>query len=436
MLDFENPHCAELLSPLVDRNDLNDNEVYRRTHALRDTLKSINRGNIRESQYAFDVADGTWLIKLAASGRLPYTRTASAAKEILWFMEPFADPAFVDAIRDSYPDCPAQNRRDLLMLLSGQEQKLAAACMRELLTEHGLPQGNHPRTFSKLEKRTKHLHEYVRPLIERAGEDIGYVVDLVNHAIGTGNLEPSVLTPLAPSIETTTRGLLEWARLQQASVKDKWRLDEDYFYLRQRLCAWLDLLGTVTECNIKILCEAESLEDPLISLNVAAALLKRGRKPGAGVIERAARSHETRADLYRVLGHQNELLDLFPSEFASFEQFAASEMVRWLLYPAELGYEPPEIELMATVDAPPGPKGELRRWCLWRFTDVDGNTFAGVSGPYGREALESPSPYTVKSSDVFSSFNEWGAMSAEKHVAGMLDNLTEWRIDFRSRCGD
>ena len=336
---------------------------------------------------------------------------------------------------DCYADCPPKHQRDLLMLLAGQDQTLAAACLRDLLTEHGLARDNHARTFSKLRKRTESLHEYVLPLIESADEDIGHVVDLVNYAIGADHLEASALAPIAASIETNARNLLESARAAEASVRSRWRVDEDYFYLRQQLGAWIDLVGTVPDCDIEILDDASGLEDPLISLNVVAALLKRGSLPPAGPVERAAHSYETCADLYRVLAGRAGRLDLFPGERANFEHFAASEMVAWLLYPAELGYEPPEIELMATIDAQPGDEseGEFRRWCLWRFTDLEGTAYAGVSGPYEREALEKPDPATVRSHDVFSAFNEWDSKSPREHIDGMLENLVEWRIDFRSR---
>ncbi len=413
--EFDNRRWSELLAPLIDCGDLDKKDLYRRTDELSDVLKSIDVSAIQESEFAFDVADGARLIRLAASGELPDAKYRSAASEILWFLEPFVHPAFVDAVRDSYADCPPRYQRDLLMFLSGQDPELAADCMRELLTDHGFARHNHPRTFSKLRKRTEYLHKYVVPMVEGVGDDIGSVANLIHYAIGADHLDPSALAPLVPMIETTVQSQLEQARAAASSVKGKWRVDEDYFYLRQELGAWTSLVGTIENCSIDLLNEASDLEDPLISLNVASALMMRGREPAPLVIDRAASSYETCAELYRVLCKHENGLNLFPSDRATFEHFAACEMVDWLLYPAELGYEPTEIELAATIDVPPGEvrDGELKRWCLWRFTDLDGKSYAGISGPYGREALDSPDRRNVRASgDVFSSFNEWGQMTA------------------------
>jgi hypothetical protein len=164
------------------------------------------------------------------------------------------------------------------------------------------------------------------------------------------------------------------------------------------------------------------LSDTRLQLIAAVALVKRGVEPPAAVLEKVAASHACRRDLYRVLRNLGRQ-DLFPQSFLSFEAFTASHMVSWLTYPAELGYEPEHLELHATVrgTTAEGP----RQWCLWKFSDEEGKTYAGVSGPYDLD----PSLDTLTDGgDTFSKFTLWEEATPEQHLASILETLNDWRI--------
>jgi len=55
------------------------------------------------------------------------------------------------------------------------------------------------------------------------------------------------------------------------------------------------------------------------------------------------------ADLTHGLLAKNNLLNLFPGEYNNPEYLAKSNMVRWLVYPTELGKPPDDIELLGVV---------------------------------------------------------------------------------------
>lgn len=102
-------------------------------------------------------------------------------------------------------------------------------------------------------------------------------------------------------------------------------------------------------------------------------------------------------------------------------------MVSWLTHPSELGCEPEHLELHATVrgTTADGP----RQWCLWKFSDEAGKTFAGVSGPYPLD----PSLDTLTAGgDTFSRFRPWEEATPEQHLASILETLNDWRISLRS----
>lgn len=432
--ELENRHWAALLEPLVDNHDLDRSELLQRTKTLRTTLEAEDFSKPGASELLFNEHDATLLIRLAASDRLPAQDISRPSHELLYFMERCRHPVFVSTVRECYPTCPADRQPNLLRLLSAQDPELAAECLREILENYPLPEGNHPRTYANFRKHPEYVHKYALKLVERAGEEICSVVDLVNVAIGAGHLDTKLLEPAARLIEQNVRKLTRAASRREDDVRDRWRIDADYFYLRQELGAWLDLLGTVLPCDINLLHEAESLADPLIAVNALSAIYARQVAPHKDAILRAAVSNETRGMLYKVLMRFGRV-QAFPPEYSTFEKFAELEMVQWLLYPSELGYEPPKIELMARIDSRTADADEeIQCWCLWKFADLEGTEYAGVSGPYGREALEQPSLDSVRSNDVFSEFSEWSTLSPEEHLGSVLETLSDWRIAFSDGC--
>lgn len=65
-----------------------------------------------------------------------------------------------------------------------------------------------------------------------------------------------------------------------------------------------------------------------------------------------------------------------------------------------------------------------KQWCLWRFADDGGKSYAGVSGPYELE----PALDSITDADTFSNFTPWDDSTPEQHLASVLETLSNWRI--------
>jgi hypothetical protein len=182
-----------------------------------------------------------------------------------------------------------------------------------------------------------------------------------------------------------------------------------------------DLLGLIPVVPMQPLNRAAQLKDPGLVLFAIVSLLKKEMEPARETIELCAKSHETRAELYRQLKLLNKP-ELFPREFLAFESFAAASMTEWLRYPAELGYEPRSLELVAEVEG--SKEGERVVICLWKFTNEEGDAFASASGPYPASRPIEP----LWGEDTFSNFTEWEKLTPEQHLEGILGTLGDWKI--------
>jgi hypothetical protein len=426
--EFKREEWVELFSAILDP-DTQDSEHYELSREFREKLKALEK-RVRQPDYRISISDYTTLIRMMSSDIRVCGDNRLNMINVAMLLESFAHEKFLEAIADNYAACPLDQRATLLQLLACQEPALAAPVLKQLLAEHGFPDA-YPRVFWKLSARTDELHQYIIEFVRKPGKYIADAVDLSNGALENEHLDPSQLSELKTLVEEKVIEGIESAAAMQDSARGKWRRDQEYFYLRIDLGAWLDLFGIIRETSLKTLEPALELEDPLINLFLVVAYAAKGEVPPAASVMSAAQSYETLSGLYKVLSAKG-FLQAFPMEYATFEHFAAAEMVNWLLYPDELGEEPGEIELMHTVDAE-DECGNSQRWCLWRFTDIEGESLAGVSGPYVQEALDNPTPKSVVSNDVFSNFTAWESAAPEEHLTGVLETLSDWRLN--SVCG-
>jgi hypothetical protein len=128
----------------------------------------------------------------------------------------------------------------------------------------------------------------------------------------------------------------------------------------------------------------------------------------AEALRRAA--HWNKAEVERLL----EWVELFPQQFLTFEAFAAAAMTEWLLYPAELGYEPAALALVAQAE---GLKdGGPVIMCLWKFVNEEGQAFAAASGSYPINRPAEP----LWGQDTFSNFTEWDSLSAPEETIAAI----------------
>lgn len=422
--DFDGEHWVALLRPTFEIVGADKTERYRVGSEFREAWKALKvRWN--EENLKLTVQDGVTLIRIIGSEGFEEEQTRSFW-ELSLFMENFRHDKFIETIELCYPDCPLSQRGMLICILASYPAEQSASVLKRLIAEHGF-YNNYPRVFWKFSEHTEGVKEYIVEYLRQPKRQMSEAVNLINLAIEREHLDPCALNVLANDITLSVQELMGRAKELQASVNRRWSHDEDYWRIRHDLGAWLDLVGIVPECDTTVLHASPDLEDPLINLFIVCALAAKGQDIPETATLLAANSYETVRDLHQTL-KRFDLLELFPKEFSTFEHFAAGEMVGWLLHPSELGEEPKEISLELSVDRK-DEEGNPQRWCLWRFTDHEGESFAGVSGPYNKAALDEPSPDTVRSNEVFSNFTPWQEATAEEHLGQALGTIREWRSE-------
>jgi len=104
-------------------------------------------------------------------------------------------------------------------------------------------------------------------------------------------------------------------------------------------------------------------------------------------------------------------------------------MVRWLVYPTELGRVPDQIELKKVVSVDAGGTDGVLDYYLFRFRTLPphwaakNGWMAGVAGPF----LQKDGPTTEAQGDTFSEFERWDSRTPEEHVGDVRELLEDWR---------
>lgn len=204
----------------------------------------------------------------------------------------------------------------------------------------------------------------------------------------------------------------------------QWVWEVGYASTRFKAALLLDLMGYVrSESVIAELMQAEQSPDPRLRLFALISLVRHGMEPGLQTWIPAAQSSETCNLLYERLSDLHRL-DLFPVEFGTQDAFAESDMVNWLMYPAELGRAPDEVELMHVepfAQDEDGPGGTYEIY-LFRFRTsepkwaAEKGWMAGIAGPFERGGQ----PSIESLGATFSCFESWDIKTPEEHMESIL----------------
>jgi hypothetical protein len=103
----------------------------------------------------------------------------------------------------------------------------------------------------------------------------------------------------------------------------------------------------------------------------------------------------------------------------NLESFAACDMVRWLMFPSELGYEPEQLQLMAKVRSTSDVGSEACTF-LWKCTPSDGPAFSCANGPF---LMNEEMGKLTGDGYAFSNFTAWDEATPEEHLAQVVDTL-------------
>ncbi|MDR0978384.1 MAG: hypothetical protein LBL91_00280 [Lachnospiraceae bacterium] len=120
-----------------------------------------------------------------------------------------------------------------------------------------------------------------------------------------------------------------------------------------------------------------------VRLWAAISLIKNNIDLKESVLEDIAADITLVSDLLRLL-EKNNCINKFPEKFKNQEIIAKSILIKWLMYPTELGKVPNEIELIETIEK----EGYL--YYIYKFsTDIevykDKNWMLGISGGFKKE---------------------------------------------------
>lgn len=130
-------------------------------------------------------------------------------------------------------------------------------------------------------------------------------------------------------------------------------------------------------------------------------LLETGREVSRDVVESLARDLEYAEITYSVL-QKYKRAELFPNELCSEEYLAKSKMIRWLVFPTELGRKPDEIECLGHF------KIKKEEYYIFKFRSDSDTLNDELKG----EWLVG---WTSNDGDTFSQFDRLSAFEDKKH---------------------
>lgn len=385
-------------------------------HRARNLNRAESYVDAHKASWCASEANAIAILKAAHAIEFPLPKHdwEDGLHEMLFLMVKSPYPSLVPLIEPVYAKMPDGRRRDaLLATLGAIATREAADAFMTCIRQHGWPSRPYQRVYSELFKLMAFPEVMLPDVLLTAGDCATDVGDVIIAAIAKGTIQPQrldgQLNPLAPFVIKNVKSLMKKVAKHQKTDGIEWRFAEKYHYLRHRLCMLLDLAGRLKHPKLPALISGLlDFADPRIVTFAALALLRQGQNVGKTPLNVASRCHETRAILFqelRAMGMEQR----FPEKWRTWEAFAAAQMVEWLLYPAELGREPDELELAYThwLD-----KRRKVVAYVWKFRVADEPWLAGVSGPHQLRG----EPHPVNGGMTFSCFDEWTSATPVAHL--------------------
>lgn len=422
---LEHPKWRELLSAQFESEpvELRKN-LYRFGTQIHDALKP----GVMESGLVPNLRDCERLLELGLTGQFPALDLREHARApIIGFFHALVHPSFATVIEKHYDHAPDWERGYALGILCRQPDDASFETMARLLDRYGVPAS----PFPDRELADRHLGKIRRLmpnllLTTKGADQLARVMNLVNRALEHGSLSRDDLAPVAQTAQTEATRLMSELQKFLELHGIEGRCEQTYEELRDAACVHLDLLGISPGTSVEILEHAQSFGDARVALFAIVSLLKKQIEPAQVAITRCASSHAVRDDLYTQLKRLNRL-DLFPSQYLTLDSFAACAMVRWLMFPSELGREPEVLDLVAALAGKSDGAADVVMY-LWKCTS-DGRVFACANGPYRVDAEMGE----LVGGFSFSNFKAWDEATPEQHLGEIVDTLAHWQVSWSGR---
>jgi hypothetical protein len=421
---LEHPKWRELVSAQFESEPsaLRKN-LYWFSKGIHDALKP----GVMESGLVPNVRDCERLLELGLTGQFPaLDHREHARATLIGFFHALVHPSFATVIEKHYGNAPDWERGYALCILCRQPDDGSFETMARLLDQYGVPASPFPdptladRHLGKIRRLMPNLL-----LTTKYADQLATVMNIVNRALEHHHLSLDDLSPVAEPAQREAARLLSELHTLLESHGSEARYEEEYEDLRVALGVYLDLVGILPVTSREILERAQSFADARVALFAIVSLLKKQIEPAQAAIERCASSHAVRDDLYTQLKHLKRL-DLFPPQYLNRDFFAACEMVRWLMYPSELGREPEALELVAKIEGKSEDDADSVMY-LWKCTS-DGSVFACANGPYRVDAEVGE----LVGGHSFSDFKAWDEATPEQHLAEIVGRLANGQVSWCS----
>lgn len=420
---FENIESDEWRD-ILDRLFDSDDDV--REAAFQDATRCAARSWRDEpSERAPDIspADQLALLEIGLTHEFPVQRrhwgySAHKVIEALWCRPNREYPSIISRL---YANASSPAKLASLVLLTAQESDEAATVFSGCIRSAGWPDSVYPRLFNELPRLLPFAKSLFPDLIIHADKQLPSVTNVFIRAMVDGNLQPENLIPAKDHIEHLVSEDVHAAQKYQRSTPGNWMHEEDYWTIRTRLGAAMDILGWIPGADLDSTRAALEFVDDQVRMFAMGALLRHGIEPRHELLQDLAGADDIRDSLYYLLKSRNRM-DLFPIDYLTLDAFAASEMVGWLSYPSELGQPPEQLDLIAKLYG--DEDGEKKVAYLWRFTSADGKSYAGLSGGYNQNAEIGP----LCGSHTFSNFSEWDSKTEEEHIQSIFETLEDWEL--------
>ena len=423
---LEHPKWRELLSAQFESEPVElRKKLYRFGKEMHDALKA----GVMESGLVPNLRDCERLLELGLTGQFPaLDHREHARATVIGFFHALVHPSFATVIEKHYDNAPDWERGYALGILCKQPDDDSFETMARLLDQYGVPAIS---PFPDRVLADRHLGKVRRLmpnllLTTKNADQLAAAMNLINRALEHGHLSFDDLSPAAETAQTEAARLLSELQAFLELHDSEGRYEEAYEELRGAVCVHLDLLGISPAASTEILEHAQSFEDARVALFAIVSLLKKQIEPAQVAIKRCASSHAVRDDLYTQLKRLNRL-DLFPSQYLTLDSFAACAMVRWLMFPSELGREPEALDLVARLVGKSDDAADAVMY-LWKCTS-DGRVFACANGPYRVDAEMGE----LLGGFSFSNFKAWDEATPEQHLAQIVDTLAHWQVSWCER---
>jgi len=274
----------------------------------------------------------------------------------------------------------------------------------------------------KVKKYKKEISKALNPILQK--EDTEFeLYFLAFDLIYVDNIS------LDPATESKIVGKHKKIReaLKQDDDYNDW-IWEDSVYMERRYESGvlLDMMGYFKGKGSKaeLSNSVSGFKDGRLKLFAALSLVRRNEKVDATEFQLIAADDAVRNMLYDGLEELNKI-NLFPKKFLNQEDLARSSMVKWLVYPTELGKMPNEIELLEVKTIQYSDVGNADHY-LWKFKSndeyfKDKGWMFGMSGPY----IENELPTTNAQDYTFSAFEKLEEKSVDEHFNFIINLIDE-----------